>query len=82
MATLLDKYDILNTVPVKLKDYPDNRRAKLFDLKMTFGGLPDMISVEKIAGQNNKILVRAFFPKEQPKTRQEAKKNAKINKKA
>lgn len=61
---LVTDYDIQTTPQFKLKD-SKKRLFQIIDLKHWFSKQPELISVEKIPGQNNTFIVRAFIPKEE-----------------
>lgn len=63
MSNLLEDYDVISTKHFKLKDKV-GRIFQIIDLKKHFGVKPDIISVEKVWGENNKFLVRGFIKKE------------------
>jgi hypothetical protein len=67
MATKLkqEDYDLLTSAAFKLKDSPENRRTQLIDLSKQFPGRkpPTLIVIEKVAGRNNTLVLRAFVEK-------------------
>lgn len=71
-----DNYEILATPVFKLKDKP-HRLFQVIDLKAQFGKVPELIAVEKVRGANNKLIVRAFIPKNAKSSKTKASKTAK-----
>lgn len=63
----IDDYDIVSTPEFKLKDHPSARQIQMIDLRYMFGGIPDLIAIQKVPGKNNKIMVKAFVPKKAKK---------------
>lgn len=59
-----DDVVVLSTPEFRLKDKPANRAIQFINLKRQFGMIPDVIAVEKVKGQNNRIIVRGFVPKQ------------------
>lgn len=59
----LENYHTKTTFTFKLKD-KKGRQFRLINLKAQFGDKVEYISIEKIPGQNNKMLVRGFIRKE------------------
>jgi hypothetical protein len=70
---------VRNTYPFKLKDHPIGRNYHVIPLKKAFGFIPEVIIVEKMKGQNNRIFVRAVLTDEELKKEKLAvkKENAK-----
>lgn len=52
---------VQSTKPIKLKDKP-GRGGVQFNLKRDFGFVPEEIMIQKVAGQNNTIVVSAIVP--------------------
>lgn len=50
--------------PFKLKDQPALRAGMIIPLKKTFGFLPEIIVVQKVLGESNKIVVSALLTPE------------------
>lgn len=57
---------VRNTPIFKLKDKA-GRRFQAINLEKQFGFVPEVIIIEKVQGQNNKIFVRAVLTKDQIK---------------
>jgi len=57
---------VRNTPPFKLKDRP-NRQFQILNLKKQFGFLPEIIVIEKLPRENNRIFVRAVLTDEEIK---------------
>jgi hypothetical protein len=61
---------VRNSAPVHLKDSP-KRQFVPIHLKNLFGFVPDIIIIEKVRGQNNRIVVRAVLTEEELKKEEE-----------
>lgn len=66
----INDYDVVSTPIFKLKDRPERRQIQMIDLRYMFGGLPDLIAVQKVPGQN-KLMIKAFVPKKKKKVSKE-----------
>ena len=69
----------------KFKDDPPARGGIIIPLEKTFGFMPDVIVVQKVRGQNNKMVVSAILTpdallKEQTETATKKVADAKISK--
>lgn len=61
----IDDFVIVSTPIFKLKDRPKERQSQLIHIEKMFGAVPELIAVQKVQGSNNKIMVKAFIPKDQ-----------------
>lgn len=68
---------VRTTKQFRLKDNPAPRRYQFIYLKEVFGFLPEVIVVEKVHGQNNRLQVSAIIPPAVLKAMEEEEKNAK-----
>lgn len=57
-----DNYDLVGTQPFKLKDRPESRRMQMINLEL-FGKIPKRIIIEKVLGEHDTFVLRAFLPK-------------------
>ena len=57
----MDKPNVAYSEPIKLRD--QGRKEILVDFMGTVGYLPDLIVIEKVQGQNNRIRI-GIFPKD------------------
>ena len=62
----MDGYRVKNSWPVKLKDKP-GRHMYPFNLKQTFGFVPEVVIVQKIKGENNRIILSAIMTEDELK---------------
>lgn len=86
------KPQVRTTQPFKLKDHPAHRNHQVVPLEKVFGFLPEVIVIEKVQGQNNRLQISAIIPEavqkqidaEEEKAKKElakiAKKSAKTEK--
>jgi len=50
--------------PPKLKDNPPNRSRIALHLKDQFGFMPEILIIDKVRGESNKLIISAVLPKE------------------
>jgi hypothetical protein len=64
-----NQLQLRSTKPIKLKDRP-GRGGLMIDLQATFGFIPKRIIVQKVHGENNKIVVSAVKEAEATPTKE------------